>query len=156
MKKFTFILYAGILLAIMSCNSTPSSNAERSAEDAAAAAQDQAVVAAEQRAAADANAVGAMEKAVVATADELMSKVPMPTFKSKEAEMYAKKIGNHVVDFVNAGDPNSASIYATKVKDELATVDQLAAKGKISAEDTKAIKDYATSLLNAAGIATTK
>lgn len=152
MKQFTIILSVTILLVTWSCNPSPASNAERSAEDAAAAAQDQAVVAAEQRVAADANAAGAVEKAVVATADELMSKVPMPTFKNKEAENYAKKIGNHVVDFVNAGDANSASIYATKVKDELATVDQLAAKGKISAEDTKAIKDYATNLLNAAGI----
>lgn len=156
MKKFAIILSASILLATWSCNPSPASNAERSAEDAAAAAQDQAVVAAEQRVAADANAAGAVEKAVVANADELMSKVPMPTFKSKEAEMYAKKIGNHVVDFVNAGDPNAASIYATKVKDELATVDQLAAKGKISAEDAKSIKDYATNLMNAAGISVSK
>ncbi|MBX7110119.1 MAG: hypothetical protein K1X61_15825 [Chitinophagales bacterium] len=151
MKSVKFILSAGIMLAIWSCSS-PSDNAAKKADEAVATAEDQATVAAEQRAAADANAVNAVANVVVANADELMSKVPMPTFAGKEAELYAKAIGNHIVDFVNAKDATQASVYAAKVKDELTKVDELTAKGKISAADSKSIKDYATALMKAAGI----
>lgn len=151
MKKIKYVLSVSIMLAIWSCSS-PSEKAVNNAEQAVATAEEQAEVAAEQRAAADVNAVNAAANIIVATADELMSKVPMPTFEGKEAEIYAKKIGNHIVDFVNSKDATQASLYATKVKDELTKVDDLTTKGKISAADSKSIKDYATGLLNAAGI----
>lgn len=155
MKKINYILSAGIMLAVWSCSS-PSENASNKAEQAGTAAEEQATVAAEQREAADVNAVNAAANVVVATADELMSKVPMPAFEGKEAEIFAKKIGNHIVDFVNSKDATQASVYATKVKDELTKVDELTTKGKISAADSKSIKDYATGLMNAAGIGVTE
>jgi len=143
------------MLAICSCGS-PSSNAEKKADEAASTAVDQANVAAEQREAADVNATNAVVNAVVATADELMSKVPMPTLTSEEAKIYANKIGNHIVDFVNAKDATQASNYVTIVKKELAKVDELTTKGKISAADSKSIKDYASNLEKAAGITVNK
>jgi competence protein ComGC len=154
MKKIPFILGASILLAISSCKD-PSANAESKGNAAADAADEQATVAIEQQEAADINATNAVVNAVIANADELMSKVPMPTLSSMDAKIYEKKIGNHVVDFVNAKDESQASKYMTKVQDELAKVDDLTAKGKISAADSKAIKDYATSLMNAAGLTVT-
>jgi hypothetical protein len=151
MKKIFYFLGAGLILATMSCSS-PAEKAEKKADEAANTAVDQATAAADQQAAADVNAANAVTNAVIANADELMSKVPMPTLSGEEAKIYAKKIGNHIVDYVNAKDASKADSYASKVKDEYAKVDELTAKGKISADDSKAIKDYGANLLKAVGI----
>jgi len=152
MKIVIYVLCAGLILALSSCGSSPSENAQKKADKAAKAAQKEAVTAIEQDAAAEENAANAVVDAVVATADELMAQVPMPELSSSDAKKYAKNIGNHIVDYINAKDESSAESYAKKVSDELAKVDELTLKGKISAADSKSIKEYSASLLIAAGI----
>ncbi len=152
MKKVIYVLCAGLIFALSSCSSSPSENAQKKADKAASKAHDEAATAVEQEAAAEVNAENAVVNAVVATADELMAQVPMPELSSADAKKYAKTIGNHIVDYINAKDASKAESYAEKVSDELAKVDELTVKGKISAADSKSIKEYAASLLVAAGI----
>lgn len=153
MKKAIYILCTGLILAISACNSTPADKAQKEADKAAKEAEKEVVKAANQADAAEESATKAIVDAVVADADELMAQVPMPELSSSEAKKYAKNIGNHIVDFINAKDDAKADSYAQKVSDELAKVSELALKGKISPADAVSIKDYAAELLVAAGLA---
>ena len=152
MKKVIYVLCAGLILALSSCNSSPSEKAQKKADKAASAAHNEAVTAVEEEVTAEVDAANAIIDAEIATADELMAQVPMPELSSADAKKYAKLIGNHVVDYINSKDASKAASYSEKVSDELVKVDELTAKGKISVEDSESIKVYAASLLIAADL----
>jgi hypothetical protein len=153
MKKVVYVLCTGLILGFSACSSSPAENAQKKADEAANAAQEEAYEAVELEEAAEEEATNAVVDAVVADANELMAQVPMPELASSDAKKYANKIGNHVVEYVNAKDESTADSYATKVSNELAKVDELTAKGKISPADSQSIKEYAADLLLAAGLA---
>lgn len=128
MKKVIYVLCAGVILALSSCSSSPSDTAQKKADKAAATARDEAASAVEEEVAAEVDAANAIIDAEIALADELMAEVPMPELSSSDAKKYAKNIGNHIVEFINAKDASKA-------------------------EDSESIKVYAASLLVAAEIA---
>lgn len=152
MKKVIYILCASLIFALGSCGKTPAENAQKKADKAAKEAQEQVVKAVDEGAAAETDAADAVVNTVVATADELMAQVPMPELSSSDAKKYATKIGNHIVEYINAKDDSKADSYAKKVSDELTKVAELTTKGKISLADAKSIKEYGASLLMAAGL----
>jgi len=152
MKKVIYILCAGLILAVSACNSTPAEKAQKEADKASKEAQKEVIKAVQQETAAEESATEAIVDTVVATADELMAQVPMPELSSSTAKKYAKNIGNHIVEFINAKDDAKADSYAQKVSDELAKVSELALQGKISPTDAVSIKEYASDLLVAAGL----
>lgn len=118
MKKVIYVLCAGVILALSSCSSSPSDTAQKKADKAAATARDEAASAVEEEVAAEVDAANAI----------IDAEVPMPELSSSDAKKYAKNIGNHIVEFINAKDASKA-------------------------EDSESIKVYAASLLVAAEIA---
>ena len=152
MKKLIYLLSASLILALGSCGQTPAENAQKQADKAAKEAEKHAEKAVDEATDAKIDAAYAIVNTIVANADELMAQVPMPELSSSDAKKYANKIGNHIVDYINAKDDSKADSYAQKVSDDLTKVDELTTKGKISPADALSIKEYGAELLLAVGL----
>ncbi len=143
-RLFLFILVGGFLFA---CQQNPQKHAQDKADDLSKKAEKEAQKASEliEEGLDKAHASGI--HATQAEMNEAINSVVVPSFeKNMTANELVKEIGNNAVEYVSSQSEKRADDFATKIKRNLAKIDQLEADGKITADQAASIRDYATSL----------
>lgn len=150
MKNLTVLSFVVVGLFIACNNSTPQEKAESEMEKYEEKAYD---------AAKDANstAIDATEKSVesmiytnIASANQAVSQIPMPTLSNAKAKELCADLGKSIVDRINAADASKAADVEKSILKEKAEVEKALIDKKITQEDRDSILKYVDDCFSAA------
>lgn len=150
MKQYFIFFIAGVAISFTACNNSPQEKAENKAEKAVNHAEEAANLAVNQEKAAVVNAAVAVIYANIASANEAVSKVLMPTFEKNESKELAKSLGDLIVKRINATTQEDTIKLDSKISDERTKIGQKAVENKISVADKDAVLKYGDDMIAAA------
>lgn len=150
-KKLHVFALVGVL-TLASCQKDPQKSAQREADHQQKMADNAVENSASAADASVANAESAVAHQTAADVNQAIANVPVPKFEKLAANEMAKKIGNHINEFVNANNLQETGKFADKLSADKAELEKQVSKNVISKEDGAAIEAYVGEIAKAVGV----